>query len=378
MNQINCLSLQLLQEGWTKEQPPPGCRPWKDYYGGWEFDNAELASMTFETPCGLLVGGAHWISGHMSYMGMDWTPENGQPTITCPHFSWDPCPLNHPLLRDHQVSSREPLTFCACHRTARPYTYEGSVDQAHDQVWAEADQRFEAFDYKKGGRACKMHCSYNRATRQWTMTYDPRACARFGVCRSRCKVLQTDLSEKKANVFYDLKTTCVVPGEGLIPAQTRVRVDKGIKLLEKPVSITICEAIVKYGRHRVLADYRLSRHHELFYDPTVKFELLNFGAARMEVRDLQQDLQDVRDGIEVHHKSDELRAITLQKQQRRKASKTKKHAKLERLILADGPNLERHVLERTIRQLGGERVSALLEQWAAPPTEPEFQQLSLI
>ena len=247
MAMINCLSLQLLQEGWTKEQTPPGCSgPWKDYYGGWEYSGKDVSGMTFETPCGLLVSGEHFVTGHMSYMGMEWTVENDNPTITCPTFRREPCPLNHTLLREHPYfGGAECLTPCACHRTERPYTYEGSVAEAHDQVWAEADRLFEEFDRAHGGRACRHQSRYNRTTKRWSMRYDPQECARMGGCCHWCKVLQTELNSKKGNVFYDLKTTWTEAGEGLFPDVTKTRITKGVKLLEKTVSLTICEAIAK-------------------------------------------------------------------------------------------------------------------------------------
>lgn len=380
MGQLNCLSLQLLQEGWTKDQIPPGCcGEWKDYYGGWEYDGKTAAAMTFETPCGLLVNSAHWMNGHMAFMGMEWTVENGNPTVTCPRFLPGPCPMNHPLLQGQALMGGvERLTICACHRTERPYTYEGSVDEAHDQVWAEADRLFEEFDRAKGGRACKQQSRYNRTTRQWRMEYDPQECARLGVCRW-CKVLQTEISPKKGNVFYDLKTTWTEPGEGLFQDEARTMVTKGIKLLEKPVSMTLCEAIVKYGRHRVIRNYHLSRHNELFCNPTVKIELQNFRAARMDVRDLIQDLQDVRDGIEVRHQADDTKADKEQKRKRLAAAKAKKLAKLEARVLQDGPALESYVLDRAFRLLGRERVEELLEQWEEPkPKKAEYEQLSLL
>ena len=54
--------------------------------------------MVWETPCGLLAGGKHFLIGHMSYRGIDWTPENGNPVLSCPVFPSAPCPLQDPLL----------------------------------------------------------------------------------------------------------------------------------------------------------------------------------------------------------------------------------------------------------------------------------------
>ena len=381
MAMINCLSLQLLQEGWTREQTPPGCSgPWKDYYGGWEYSGKDVSGMTFKAPCGLLVSGKHFVTGHMSYMGMEWTVENDNPTITCPTFRREPCPLNHTLLREHPYfGGAECLTPCACHRTERPYTYEGSVAEAHDQVWAEADRLFEEFDRAHGGRACRHQSRYNRTTKRWSMRYDPQECARMGGCCHWCKVLQTELNSKKGNVFYDLKTTWTEAGEGLFPDVTKTRITKGVKLLEKTVSLTICEAIAKYARHRVIENYQFKRHHELFFDKSLRYELLNIRAARMDVRDLLQDLQDVRDGIMVEHQADNLKAVKAQKHQRKEAATAKKLAKLEARVLKEGDTMPGFALERAERRLGWERVQALLREAQRPAVatnEPE--QLSFL
>lgn len=339
-----------------------------------------MAAMTFETPCGLLVDGSHWVSGHMSFMGMEWTVENGNPTITCPHFGAEPRPINHPLLQGKSMRGcgEERLTFCSCHRTERPYTYEGSLDEAHDQMWAEADRFYEEFDLAHSGRACRMQSRYNRSTHKWRMSYDPRECAKTGVCHW-CKVLQKELDPKKGNVFFDLKTTWTAAGEGLFPDEVHTRITKGIKLLEKTVSLTICQAIADYARHRVSAEYRLSRHHELYYNKSLRLELMNFRADRMDVRDLLQDLQDVRDGIKVEHQADNLKAVKAQKHQRKEAATAKKLAKLEARVLKEGDTMPGYALERAERLLGCERVQELLREAQRPAVatnEPE--QLSFL
>ena len=49
-------------------------------------------------------------------------------------------------------------------------------------------------------------------------------------------------------MFYDLKTTWTEAGEVFFPDVTKTRITQGVKLLERTVSLTICEAIAKYGR----------------------------------------------------------------------------------------------------------------------------------
>lgn len=100
--EINKLTQRLLNEGYTEDQTPPGCNPWNRFYGGWTYNYRNRLNTVFETPCGLLVKRTEiGHSGAMGYMGIDWTEENDNVTILCPHYSRNgTCELNHPLLED--------------------------------------------------------------------------------------------------------------------------------------------------------------------------------------------------------------------------------------------------------------------------------------
>ena len=98
MKEVNELTRRLLAEGWTPEDTPPGTHPYKDYYGGWTYTGEAIRPMVWETPCGLLADGRHFLNGYMPYQGVDCRPENGNPVICCPMFPTAPCPLRDPLL----------------------------------------------------------------------------------------------------------------------------------------------------------------------------------------------------------------------------------------------------------------------------------------
>lgn len=68
--ETNKLSQRLLAEGWTKDQTPPGLRPWRDFDGGWTYEYRQRLDVVFEAPCGLLWK-RNEVSpcGHMSFMG---------------------------------------------------------------------------------------------------------------------------------------------------------------------------------------------------------------------------------------------------------------------------------------------------------------------
>jgi len=378
MKEVNELTRRLLAEGWQPEDTPPGTRPYQDYDGGWTYTGEAIRSMVWETPCGLLADGRHFLNGYMSYQGIDWRPENGNPVLCCPVFPSAPCPLRDPLLHTQGLSchSGDVAYQCACHQTGRPYTYEGSVDETHDHVWREADKLWEVFKAQHKGRVCRQQSHYGRTTKTWRAYYDPMDCANFGCC-SYCDVLAKELDTRKGNVFYDLRKSWTVKGEGLFPDQRKTMVEKGHKLLDRTASLTLCEAIVKYGRHRVEERVRSEFHHDLFFNKSLEIEVINLRAARVDKRDILQDLQDVTNGIEVIHAADSLKAAKAQKQARREAAKARRIRKAEAMILAHGWDaLEDTWKRRAEKLLDEDRIDELLRQRQiskeAPPAETQI------
>ena len=382
MKEVNELTRRLLAEGWKPEDTPPGTLEYKDYYGGWTYTGEAIRNMVWETPCGLLADGRHFMNGYMSYQGVDWRPENGNPVLCCPVFPSAPCPLRDPLLRNemYDLHSDDVALQCACHRTDRPYTYEGSVDEAHDRVWKEAGERWELFQARHKGRVCRQQSRYGRTTKTWKAYYDPIDCASFGCC-SYCDVLAKELDTHKGNVFYDLRRSWTIKGEGLFPDQRKTAVEKGCKLLGSTASLTICEAIVKYGRHRVEEHVRSKFHRALFFDKSLEIEIINLRAARMDKRDILQDLRDIANGIEVIHAADSLKAAKEQKRARRAAAKVQKIRKIEKMILVHGwDDLEDCWKRRAEKLLEEDRIDELIQCHAAGqriPAQMPMEQLRI-
>ncbi|MEH2939416.1 hypothetical protein [Lawsonibacter sp. JLR.KK007] len=381
MKEVNELTRRLLAKGWTPEDTPPGTHPYADHEGGWTYTGESIRSIVWETPCGLLADGRHFMNGYMSYQGVDWRPENGNPVLCCPVFPSAPCPLRDPLLRTqgYTLHSDDVSYQCACHQTDRPYTYEGSVDEVHDRVWKEADKLWEVFKAQHKGRVCRQQSHYGRTAKTWRAYYDPMDCANFGCC-SYCDVLAKELDLRKGNVFYDLRRSWTVKGEGLFPDQRKTIVEKGRKLLSSTVSLTICEAIVKYGRHRVEERIRSEFHRDLFFDKSLEIEVINLRAARVDKRDILQDLQDVANGIEVIHAADSLKAAKAQKRARREAAKAQRIRKVEKMILTYGwDHLEDIWKRRAEKLLDDDQIYALVQQRETSRAKgpPEEAQISL-
>ena len=378
MKEVNELTRLLLAEGWKPEDTPPGTRPYSPWEGGWTCTGEVIERTVWETPCGLLVPGSRFLNGHMSYQGVDWRVENGNPVITCPVFPTGPCPLRNPLLwpEEYSLHAEDTICQCACHRTDCPYTYEGSVDEVHDRARKEGERRWEAFRASHKGRVCQLQSRYGRTSKTWKAFYDPMECAYRGCC-TYCDVLAKELSPRKGNVFYDLRKTWTQEGMGLFPDQQRTVVEKGIKLLDKAVSLTICEAIVRYERHRVEAHVRMEHHSELFFNKTLKIDVIDLRADGVDTRDIAQDLQDIANGIEVVHATDKLKTAKAQKRARREAAKARRIRKAEKMLLTYGwEDLDTSWQIRVEKLLDTEQINELLQQRecsinASPTEEPQ-------
>lgn len=379
MKEINELTRRLLSDGWLPEDTPPGTHPYLDHEGGWTYTAEAICAIVWETPCGLLADGRHFLNGYMSFQGVDWRAENGNPVICCPLFPSAPCPLRDPLLRSEKLSSHsdDVVCQCACHQTDRPYTYEGSVDEVHDRVWKMAEERWEAFKASHRGRVCRQQSHYGRTSKTWRAFYDPLQCTRAGC--TYCDILAKELDVRKGNVFYDLRKSWIEKGEGLFHDQRKTVVEKGCKLLNRTTSLTICEAIVKYGRRRIEERIQSKYHANLFFNKTLEIEVINLRAARIDARDILQDLQDVANGIQVFHVADNLKAAKAQKRARCEAAQTRRIRKSETMILTHGWDaLEDLWKRRAEKLLDAERIEELiLQRQILRDTPPIYAQTCL-
>ena len=107
MKEYNLFTQKLFEQGYTFEHypgyakmPNPVCdRKLFDIMGGFQYENWYQNQKVYSTGCGLLCRGSDFSNGYMSYMGIDWKPENNNPVILCP-YKKEQCTLRSPLL-DH-------------------------------------------------------------------------------------------------------------------------------------------------------------------------------------------------------------------------------------------------------------------------------------
>lgn len=331
--ELTKITMELLAQGWTKDQTPEGFTPWDDFYGGWEYKRSVYHKFVFQTPCGLLVMGSKVIS-NMAYKGVHWMVENDNPVINCPFWGLGFCPIRHPLLQEqylyNYISRCGNYKHCSVHRTDLPWVYENSVEKVLDDNEQEENALWAVTLARHKGRACRHQAHYDRSRKKWVHHYNPADCPQY--CCSYCTILDKPVSLKKANVYYDLKRSWVQRGEGFLPDEQKVSITKGIKFMR--ASETICEAIVKYGRREVQSREYFANHTFCFFGGSVEVQNLRWD--RRESRDLLQDLQDVANGIEVRHKSDSEKAAKEAKRIRRAQAQMRRVERFKRMIRTFG------------------------------------------
>lgn len=354
MTKYNKLTRMLLEKGYSVENYPKdkvriagGCysknnNPLENMYGGFEYIRKYADSIVYQTGCGLFVKGSHVIS-NMGFQGEEWSHENDNPVIRCPHDKAN-CRENDPRLYGEQGGGLCIQCFCVCHQTKKRYVYEQSFEYEQMLLQAEKEKKYQEFADARKGIVCERHMYYDERKREWHMRYEPESCARL--CYSQngyCPILGKNLSKKRGNVYYDLKITGKIEhnnfGEqtSLFDGNSWSKVEKGIRYFDKPCSIDICDAFVGMrGKAFVQADYERKHSFEMFAHPDKKIEILNVRAESKASRDLMHDLQDIQNGIAVIHASDSEKKEKVLKKEKREAAKKKRIARLEKKLLAVG------------------------------------------
>lgn len=352
MKEYNELTKRLLAEGYTADNFPRdkvhiahGCysrngNPLDNVYGGFEYNRIYYESFIYKTGCGMYVKGNN-VNTHMGFMSEEWCHENDNPVIRCPYDKPN-CPDNDSRLHGIHGGGLCIQCWCVCHRTDEPYDYEHSFEKADKERNEEKERKYQEYFNAHNGRICKKHMHYDERTRTWALHYEPKSCAKM--CYSQngyCPILGKQLSKKRGNVYYDLKTSVIPNMDGkqisLFDKSEKVTISKGNRFFEKPCSIDICEAFVKVsGVEEISYYYEINHSFERLINPTWKFEVLNVRAEQKECRDLMQDLQDIKAGIQIYHASDSEKAAKEKKKENRQKAKEKRIATMEKRILEVG------------------------------------------
>ena len=324
MKEYNNLTKRLLAEGYTETnypdyvQLPTGTL--NNPYGGFEYKRYWIYEKIFKTPCGLQCKGENCLTG-LYCMGIEYTFENNNALAECP-YDKKKCELTKTL----NTSIR---TNCPVHMIDEEYEYEGSIEGIQKLQDDEIEREKTSFILQKNGRICENHMHYDKEKKEWNMHYDPSICANMG-CSGNCPVLGRKLDKKKGNVYYDIKTTgrrYDLDGT-LFEGQIDIVIQKGKRMFKSPVSMDICNVYMKFCKDKIRDYVKMKYHSELFfakyYNRYFKVEVLNIRAESRPSRNLEQDLEDIKNGIRVFHESDTEKKRKEQKKERREESKQKK------------------------------------------------------
>lgn len=377
MSEYNKLTQMLLDQGYSAEDYPKdkvhiasGCysgdgNPLDNIYGGFEYNRIYCDAFTYKTGCGMHVIGENVIS-NMGFSGEEWCHENDNPVVRCPYDKPN-CPMNDERLHGMCGGGNCIQCFCVCHKTEEPYDYEHSFEKAEKDRQDEKERKYQEYSKAHNARICQRHMYYDERTREWHMIYEPNKCA--NMCYSQngyCPILGRELSKKRGNVYYDLKTSGTVKQQeeqySIFDGDEWTHIEKGMRFFKKPCSMDICEAFVKVQSDEIQHWYMVNHSVDFMYDKSFKAEILNIRAEAKPSRDLMQDLQDIKDGITITHASDTEKRAKESKREKRKEAQQKKIERLEKKLIEVGyENLESYSIDRVHadKWLGKKRISEL-------------------
>ena len=146
-------------------------------------------------------------------------------------------------------------------------------------------------------------------------------------------MLQKPLDKSKGNVYYDIKM--IYPAReqksgqsSLFKQEDTVKIIKGKKVFEKPISLDIAKAYVKVESKELEDKFRWNNSNEFFYNPGFRFEIFNVRAEKKETRDIFQDIEDIKTGATIIHESDRLKEAKEAKKERREKAREQKRRRL--------------------------------------------------
>ena len=335
MKEINDLTRKLLAEGYTEERYPDYVRKYDWFYGGFTYKQETKREMTFKTPCGLYCKYESILEG-MSYGGYDWSIEYGRAICFCPYSTiTTECHKNDPLLEKLSAGALyETMHYCRLERTDECYNYENSVEKQeaiNDQV---KEQKFKEYTEKVKGHICNLQLHYNRHTQELWQSYHCLICITSNC--DYCTLRQKELTGKKAHIVYDIKTTGIIKGIGMIPDEPTVSVSRNHKFTKKPIHEDLASLILKQSRREINDRLRSEYHAEIFFGTTKSVEAVNVRVEKKLKHDIYEDLAFIAEGVKVSYADVTEKKIQETKSQRRAEAQQKKIDSLVKKYITGG------------------------------------------
>lgn len=401
--EFNKLTQRLLAQGYSWQnfpetvRLPGGCidhntprNPLINIYGGFEYKRAEAEQRVYETPCGLQALGVSTFSG-LSWYGVEYCHENDNPVINCPKSCKDctACRMR-PAPFDTRDTTKATGKWCPVHMSGRPYQRAGSLEELSEQREKEKREQLEEFK-RTHKNACSLQIFFDLKTEKWAQRYNPHICLTECQSEGFCPVLQREKGKARGNIYYDIE----IEGrdyskDGTLFEGERFRIIyKGFQFFDKPVNMTIAEAYLKTQKKEMETRIRygqLSRvckPLDLFRaelgEIDLKWNICNFRVERKNTRDLEQDLQDIENGIEIQHAVDMERGQKEAKRQRKEARQEAEKKRQAKKLLEAEEITERERI-RAAKVLGEEEFERIQIERRARKKQPapkEPEQLSL-
>lgn len=361
---MNELTKKLLAEGYTKDNHPDYVK-WYDNMHEFEYTSEFLSQSTWQAPCGVMRKGP-FTHSYTCFGGVDWRIENNNYNFACPYRKKE-CEHWHPILKKLNMAGK-----CSWQMTDT-YDYNNSAEKIEDERKRQIGINLE----KKFGHPGMIHCNcchIDQDTLKPYFNFNPSKCINFmrnGCNNKVCYCTKKERDLTLANIYYDVKTTTEIK-QGFI-VKPVIQIIKGKKLFEARKAMTDLELYLKVYPN-VIQEREESRHSsQLFFSKYhgKKFELevLNIRIEKRESRDLLQDLEDIRNGIEVIHESDSIK----KQKERRDEREQIRISKLESKILKVGyDGLSEIDQYRVYKSLDEDRILELEDERLKPKElEPE-------
>lgn len=320
---MNELTKKLLAEGYAKDNHPDYVK-WYANMQEFEYTSEFLNNSVWEAPCGVMRKG-YFTSGYGCHAGIDWRVENNNYNFECPYRKKE-CNFFHPLLKDSNFGGK-----CAWKLSDKQYDYNNSAEKIEDErsklIKENLNKRFGT----NGMISCAC-CHINQDTCEPYFKYNPDDCINFtdkGCFNEWCWCTKNERDLTLANIYYDVKTITEYK-HGFI-VEPIIQITKGKKLFDSRKAITDLKMYLKRYPNAPFERERMHFSRLLFYNKffgnKFEFEVLNVRIEKRESRDLMQDLQDISEGIQVIHKSDEVKKAKEAKRERRKKYQEAKEKK---------------------------------------------------
>lgn len=325
MREYNELTKELLAQGYTAENHPKNVRvaggrfgkdPLENLYGGFEYVRLYAESFVYKTECGKYILGRNVIDDCF-IGGFNYCHENNKCLVAC-HRPCEKCIT---------------YNWCVANLTDEKYDYSNSIERIRDEY--EVLKRAKLEELKEKRPVCRNQVFWNKDREKWEVRYDCWNCLTYcPTGYSFCVMLNKKLRPKKGNVFFDVKKTYDIEpskGQQLLWEQTHFETkEKGIRRFAKPINIDLAEIYARTHKKEIADWYATNNSQLFFWNKTMKIEVTNIRAEVKETRDLYQDIQDIKEGIEVVHASDVIEEkAKLKRERRKKAAEAKERKRLK-------------------------------------------------